>query len=104
MKKGVWHELVELYTVNKKKPTEKLMGRKRKAAEEEGKEYYPITARGCGIRSVLGNLIESWGEMRPSIRAFSTSFLVMAEVTQLVAVFDFPLAMAFLVARCFTRI
>jgi hypothetical protein len=42
--------------------------------------------------------------MRPSDRAFSTSFLVMAEVTQLVAVFDFPLAMVFLVARCFTRI
>jgi hypothetical protein len=39
-------ELVELYTVNKEKPTKKLVGRKRKAAEEEGKEYYPITARG----------------------------------------------------------
>jgi hypothetical protein len=53
---------------------------------------------------VLGNLIESWVEIRPSIRAFSTSFSVMAEVTQLVAAFDFPLAMAFLFARCFTRI
>jgi hypothetical protein len=42
--------------------------------------------------------------MRPSIRAFSISFFVMEEVTQLVAAFDFPLAMAFLVARCFTRI
>jgi hypothetical protein len=42
--------------------------------------------------------------MRPSVRAFSTSFFVMAEVTQLVAAFDFPLAMAFLLARCFTRI
>jgi hypothetical protein len=42
--------------------------------------------------------------MRPSVRAFSTSFSVMAEVTQLVAAFDFPLAMAFLLARCFTRI
>jgi hypothetical protein len=42
--------------------------------------------------------------MRPSIRAFSTSFFVMAEVTQLVTAFDFPLAMAFLVARCFKRI
>jgi hypothetical protein len=42
--------------------------------------------------------------MRPSIRAFSTSFFVMAEVTQLVTVFDFPLAMVFLLARCFTRI
>jgi hypothetical protein len=42
--------------------------------------------------------------MRPSVRAFSTSFFMMAEVTQLVVAFDFPLAMAFLVARCFTRI
>jgi hypothetical protein len=53
---------------------------------------------------VLENSIESWAEIRPSVRAFSTSFFVMAEVTQLVAAFDFPLAMAFLVARCFTRI
>jgi hypothetical protein len=42
--------------------------------------------------------------MRPSVRAFSTSFSVMAEVTQLVAAFIFPLAMAFLLARCFTCI
>jgi hypothetical protein len=42
--------------------------------------------------------------MRPSARAFSTSFSEMAEVTQLVAAFAFPLAMAFLLARCFTRI
>jgi hypothetical protein len=36
---GVWCELVKLHTVNKEKPTEKLVGRKRKAAEEEAKEY-----------------------------------------------------------------
>jgi hypothetical protein len=42
--------------------------------------------------------------MRPSVLAFSTSFFVMAEVTQLVAEFAFPLVMVFLVARCFTRI
>jgi hypothetical protein len=42
--------------------------------------------------------------MRPSVRAFSTSFFLMEKITQLVAAFDFPLAMAFLVARCFTRI
>jgi hypothetical protein len=42
--------------------------------------------------------------MSPSDRAFSISFFVRVEVTQLVAAFDFPLAMAFLVARCFTRI
>jgi hypothetical protein len=39
-------ELVELHTVDKEKPTEKLVGRKTKTAEEESKEHYPITARG----------------------------------------------------------
>jgi hypothetical protein len=48
--------------------------------------------------------MESLSEMRPSILAFSTSFFIMAEVTQLVAEFAFPLVMVFLVARCFTRI
>jgi hypothetical protein len=46
VQKGVRCELVELHTVDKEKSTEKLVGRKRKATEEEGKEYYPITARG----------------------------------------------------------
>jgi hypothetical protein len=49
---GVRCELVKLHTVNKEKPTKKLVGRKRKAAEEEGKEHYPITAR--GLRDPLG--------------------------------------------------
>jgi hypothetical protein len=48
--------------------------------------------------------MESSSEIRPSVLAFSTSFFVMAEVTQLVAEFPFPLVMVFLVARCFTRI
>jgi hypothetical protein len=39
VKKGVWCELVELHTVDKEEPTEKLVGRKRKAAEEESKEH-----------------------------------------------------------------
>jgi hypothetical protein len=43
--------------------------------------------------------------MRPSILAFSTFFCTMVEGTQLVAEFVvFPLAMVFLVARCFKRI
>jgi hypothetical protein len=42
--------------------------------------------------------------MRPSVLAFSTSFFAMAEDTQLVTEVIFPLAMVFLVARCFTRI
>jgi hypothetical protein len=45
--------------------------------------------------------MESWAVMRPSAVAFSTSFLVMVVRTQLVAG---VLTMAFLVARCFTRI
>jgi hypothetical protein len=49
-------------------------------------------------------LIESLPEMSPSVLAFSTSFFVMAEATQLVAEVAFPLAMVFLVTRCFTRI
>jgi hypothetical protein len=46
VQKRIRCELVELHTVNKQKPTEKLVGRKREAAEEESKEHYPITARG----------------------------------------------------------
>jgi hypothetical protein len=49
--------------------------------------------------------MESLLEMRPSVLAFSTSFCTMAEGTQLVAEFAvFPLAMVFLVVRCFMRI
>jgi hypothetical protein len=49
--------------------------------------------------------MESLLEMRPSVLAFSTSFCMMAEGTQLVTEFVvFPLAMVFLAARCFTRI
>jgi hypothetical protein len=46
VQKGIWCELVELHTVDKEKPTEKLAGRKRETTEEEGKEHYPITAWG----------------------------------------------------------
>jgi hypothetical protein len=49
--------------------------------------------------------MESLLEIRPSVLAISTSFCRMAEGTQLVVEFMvFPLAMAFLAARCFTRI
>jgi hypothetical protein len=44
--------------------------------------------------------MESWAAMRPSAVAFSISFLVMVERTQLVAE---VLSMVVLVARCFTR-
>jgi hypothetical protein len=44
-------ELVKLHTINKEKPMKKLVGRKRKAAEEEGKKHYPIAA--WGLRDSL---------------------------------------------------
>jgi hypothetical protein len=46
VKDGVRCELVKLHTVNKEKPTKKLVGRERKAAEEESKEHYPKAAWG----------------------------------------------------------
>jgi hypothetical protein len=52
MEDGVRCELVKLHTINKKKPTKKLVGRERKSVEEEGKEHHPITAR--GLRDLLG--------------------------------------------------
>jgi hypothetical protein len=47
-------ELVKLHTVNIEKPTKKLVGRKRKTAEEESEEHYPITAQG------LRDLFSAW--------------------------------------------
>jgi hypothetical protein len=54
MENGVRCELVKLHTINKKKPTKKLMGRKRQSAEEEGEKHHPITARG------LRDLFDAW--------------------------------------------
>jgi hypothetical protein len=92
---------MKLHTVNKEKPTEKFMGRERETAKEKSEEHYPITARGLRDPFSAGNLMESSAAMRPSAIAFSISFWAMVERTQLVE--DF-LAMAFLIARCFTRI
>jgi hypothetical protein len=44
----VWCELVKLHTVNKKKPTKKFVGRKRKTAQKIGKEHHPKTIPGLG--------------------------------------------------------
>jgi hypothetical protein len=44
----IWHELVKLHAINKKEPTKKFVGRKRKTAEKESKKHHPITARGLG--------------------------------------------------------
>jgi hypothetical protein len=41
-------ELVKLHAIDKEKPTKKLVGRKRKAAEKKCKEHNPISARRLG--------------------------------------------------------
>jgi hypothetical protein len=41
-------ELVKLHTVNIKKPTKELVGRKRESVEKESEEHYPVAARGLG--------------------------------------------------------
>jgi hypothetical protein len=39
---------VKLHTVDKKKPTKELVGRKRKAAQEKIKKHHPKATRGLG--------------------------------------------------------
>jgi hypothetical protein len=48
----IWHELVKLHAINKEKPTEKFVGRKRKTTQKESKKHHPITAR--GLRDAFG--------------------------------------------------
>jgi hypothetical protein len=56
VKDGVRCELVKLHTVNKEKPTKKLVGRERKSAEKESKEHYPKAARGLRDSLSTGEL------------------------------------------------
>jgi hypothetical protein len=44
----VRHELMKLHAINKKKPAEEFMGRKRESVQEESKKHQPIAARGLG--------------------------------------------------------
>jgi hypothetical protein len=41
-------EMVKLHTVNIKKPTKELVGRKRESAEKEREEHHPVAAQGLG--------------------------------------------------------
>jgi hypothetical protein len=54
MQDRIRRELVKLHAINKKKPTKKFVGRKRKTTEEESKEHNPITARGLGDALSVG--------------------------------------------------
>jgi hypothetical protein len=51
---GVWCELVKLHTINKKKPTKELVGRKGKTAQEKGEEHHSKTI------STLGDPFSAW--------------------------------------------
>jgi hypothetical protein len=48
MQDRIWRELVKLHAVNKEKPTEKFVGRKRETTQKEGEEHHPIAAWGLG--------------------------------------------------------
>jgi hypothetical protein len=41
---GIWCELMKLHTINEKKPTKELVGRKGKTAQKKGKKHHPKTA------------------------------------------------------------
>jgi hypothetical protein len=43
----IWRELVKLHAVNKEKPMEKFVGKKRKTTQKKSKKHHPI-ARGLG--------------------------------------------------------
>jgi hypothetical protein len=44
----IGRELVKLHAINKEKPTEKFVGRKRNITQKKSKKHYPIAARGLG--------------------------------------------------------
>jgi hypothetical protein len=48
MQDRIGRELVKLHAVNKEKPTEKFVGRKRETMQKEGEEHHLIAARGLG--------------------------------------------------------
>jgi hypothetical protein len=49
----IWRELVKLHAIDKEKPTKKLMGKQRKAAEKKSKEHNPVSARRVGDALVV---------------------------------------------------
>jgi hypothetical protein len=101
VQKRIRCELVELHTVNKQKPTEKLVGRKRETAEEESKEHYPITARGLRDPFSTGEFDGIFGGDEAVHRGLLHLLLCDGGENQLVAE---VLAMVLLVTRCFTCI
>jgi hypothetical protein len=48
MQNGIWCELMKLHTINEKKLTKELVGKKGKTAQEKGKKHHPKAAFGLG--------------------------------------------------------
>jgi hypothetical protein len=48
MKNGISCELMKLHTINEKKPTKELVGRKGKTAQKKGKKHHPKAVFGLG--------------------------------------------------------
>jgi hypothetical protein len=81
MKNIIRCELVQLHTVNEKKPMKKFVGRERETTEEKGVEHHPVLHR--GLRDDLGAGEDSAEDaMNPSSLAFSRSDIAMVDVVQ----------------------
>jgi hypothetical protein len=52
MQNGIWCELMKLHTINKKKPTKKLVGRKGKTTQKKGEKHHPKAI--YGLRDPFG--------------------------------------------------
>jgi hypothetical protein len=48
MQNGIWCELMKLHTINEKKPTKELVGRKGKTAQKKGEKHHPKAISGLG--------------------------------------------------------
>jgi hypothetical protein len=46
MQNRIWCELMKLHTINKKKPTKELVGRKGKTAQKKGEKHHPKAISG----------------------------------------------------------
>jgi hypothetical protein len=66
----IWHELMQLHTVHKEEPTKKLVGRKRKSAEEKG------------MILVMGKMISANAARKPSSLAFARSASAILDAVQ----------------------
>jgi hypothetical protein len=97
----IWHELVKLHTINKEKPTKKLVGRKRKVVRRKARNITQYPPRGLGIRSVPGNIIGTDSRRRPSFLAFFRSDSSNDEGTHLVATLLLPFFVIFSLCATF---